>query len=149
MSVNVSLFFFSLSFDPSSPFQNFATTAIHNTKTMDERDDDLASQQAQRTLPIANISRIMKGALPAHAKIARNAREAVQLSVADFISFVTSEALEHCYSDKRRTITCDDLLFAIESLGFEYYIPTLRKFLDTENLKVRAHSATKEEEDDD
>lgn len=42
-------------------------------------------------LPIANISRIMKQALPKNAKIAKDSKESVQECVSEFISFITSE----------------------------------------------------------
>ena len=42
-------------------------------------------------LPIANISRIMKNALPENAKIAKDAKECVQECVTEFIAFITSE----------------------------------------------------------
>ena len=42
-------------------------------------------------LPIANISRIMKNALPDNAKIAKDAKECVQECVTEFIAFITSE----------------------------------------------------------
>ena len=42
-------------------------------------------------LPIANIYRIMKKSLPNNAKISKEAKEAVQECVSEFISFVTSE----------------------------------------------------------
>lgn len=48
-------------------------------------------REQDRSLPIANISRIMKKALPTNAKIAKDAKEAVQEAVSEFISFVTSE----------------------------------------------------------
>lgn len=48
-------------------------------------------REQDRYLPIANISRIMKKALPGNAKIAKDAKEAVQESVSEFISFITSE----------------------------------------------------------
>jgi len=48
-------------------------------------------REQDRFLPIANISRIMKKALPANAKIAKDAKEAVQECVSEFISFITSE----------------------------------------------------------
>jgi len=44
-------------------------------------------------LPIANISRIMKNALPENAKIAKDAKECVQECVTEFIAFITSEGL--------------------------------------------------------
>ena len=59
-----------------------------------DRDDDEKGgnvREQDRFLPIANISRIMKKALPANAKIAKDAKETVQECVSEFISFITSE----------------------------------------------------------
>lgn len=50
-----------------------------------------AVREQDKFLPIANISRIMKRALPTNAKIAKDAKEDVQEFVSEFISFVTSE----------------------------------------------------------
>ena len=49
------------------------------------------NKEQDRYLPIANIGRIMKQALPKDAKIAKEARETVQECVSEFISFITSE----------------------------------------------------------
>ncbi|KAJ0657709.1 putative transcription factor Hap3/NF-YB family [Helianthus debilis subsp. tardiflorus] len=48
-------------------------------------------REQDRFLPIANISRIMKKALPANGKIAKDAKDTLQECVSEFISFVTSE----------------------------------------------------------
>lgn len=52
---------------------------------------DEENKEQDRYLPIANIGRIMKLALPKDAKIAKEARETVQECVSEFISFITSE----------------------------------------------------------
>jgi histone H3/H4 len=57
----------------------------------DEGEEGGAVREQDRFLPIANISRIMKRALPANAKIAKDAKETVQECVSEFISFITSE----------------------------------------------------------
>lgn len=54
-------------------------------------DNSSSVREQDRFLPIANISRIMKKALPANAKIAKDAKETVQECVSEFISFITSE----------------------------------------------------------
>ena len=55
-------------------------------------DDDVEDFKEQdRFLPIANVARIMKRALPENAKIAKEAKECVQECVSEFISFITSE----------------------------------------------------------
>lgn len=53
-------------------------------------DADIIREQ-DRLLPIANVARIMKQAVPTNAKIAKDAKECVQECVSEFISFVTSE----------------------------------------------------------
>lgn len=54
-------------------------------------DGGMSVREQDRFLPIANISRIMKKALPSNAKIAKDAKETVQECVSEFISFITSE----------------------------------------------------------
>lgn len=51
-------------------------------------------REQDRFLPIANISRIMKKALPANGKIAKDAKEIMQECVSEFISFITSEYVD-------------------------------------------------------
>eukprot|EP00166_Cyanidium_caldarium_P005237 ctg_616.g269 len=57
-----------------------------------------------RFLPIANISRCMKNALPENAKISREAKELVQEATSEFISFITSESSDKCLRERRKTI---------------------------------------------
>ena len=59
----------------------------------DELDD---YKEQDRFLPIANVARIMKKALPDNAKIAKEAKETVQECVSEFISFITSEGRRRC-----------------------------------------------------
>jgi nuclear transcription Y subunit beta len=109
-------------------------------------------REQDRYLPIANISRIMKKALPANAKIAKDAKETVQECVSEFISFITSEyvpascvfppphrgshccrcyrrASDKCQSEKRKTINGDDILSAMVTLGFDNYVEPLKLYL--------------------
>uniref|UniRef100_A0A8C4ZSC5 Nuclear transcription factor Y subunit beta n=1 Tax=Gadus morhua TaxID=8049 RepID=A0A8C4ZSC5_GADMO len=60
-------------------------------------------------LPIANVARIMKNAVPQTGKIAKDAKECVQECVSEFISFITSEASERCHQEKRKTINANPL----------------------------------------
>ncbi|XP_057441003.1 nuclear transcription factor Y subunit B-3-like [Lotus japonicus] len=91
---------------------------------------ELSSPREQdRFLPIANVSRIMKKALPANAKISKDAKETVQECVSEFISFITGEASDKCQREKRKTINGDDLLWAMTTLGFEDYVEPLKVYL--------------------
>ncbi|KAI4317207.1 hypothetical protein L6164_025097 [Bauhinia variegata] len=89
-----------------------------------------SSKELDRFLPIANVSRIMKRALPANAKISKEAKETVQECVSEFISFITGEASDKCQREKRKTINGDDLLWAMTTLGFENYVGPLKVYLN-------------------
>lgn len=89
----------------------------------------LTAREHDRFLPIANVSRIMKKALPANAKISKEAKETVQECVSEFISFITGEASDKCQKEKRKTINGDDLLWAMTTLGFEEYVEPLKGYL--------------------
>ncbi|CAK7323330.1 unnamed protein product [Dovyalis caffra] len=99
-------------------------------------------REQDRLLPIANVSRIMKKALPANAKISKDAKETVQECVSEFISFITGEASDKCQREKRKTINGDDLLWAMTTLGFEDYVEPLKiylqKFREMEGEKTAA-----------
>ncbi|WOL16270.1 nuclear transcription factor Y subunit B-10 isoform X3 [Canna indica] len=90
---------------------------------------DEVIREQDKYLPVANVLRIMKKALPANAKIAKDAKETMQLCVSEFISFITCEAGLKCMKEKRKTINGDDVLVAIATFGFEDYIEPLRLYL--------------------
>lgn len=88
-----------------------------------------ANREQDRFLPVANIARLMKKVLPGNAKVAKDAKEVIQGCVSEFISFITSEASDKCQVERRKTISGDDLLWAMSTLGFEKYIEPLRVYL--------------------
>ncbi|KAI4119329.1 MAG: hypothetical protein LQ338_007289 [Usnochroma carphineum] len=129
-----------------------------NSESMDRGDPEAQAQreltyefevkEQDRWLPIANVARIMKTALPENAKIAKEAKECMQECVSEFISFITSEgtsigsayrsvlltkrsptASEKCQQEKRKTVNGEDILFAMTSLGFENYAEALKIYL--------------------
>ncbi|XP_072940196.1 uncharacterized protein Nf-YB [Epargyreus clarus] len=86
-------------------------------------------REQDRFLPIANIAKIMKRAIPDNGKIAKDARECVQECISEFISFITSEASDRCQLEKRKTINGEDVLFAMNTLGFDSYVEPLKIYL--------------------
>ncbi|CAH2229157.1 nuclear transcription factor Y subunit B-3 [Pararge aegeria] len=86
-------------------------------------------REQDRFLPIANIAKIMKRAIPENGKIAKDARECLQECISEFISFITSEASDRCQMEKRKTINGEDVLFAMNALGFDNYVEPLKIYL--------------------
>lgn len=80
----------------SSPAQSHETLVnAANDGAEGQMSDGISSsdfiREQDRLLPIANVARIMKDAVPANAKVAKDAKETVQECVSEFIAFVTSE----------------------------------------------------------
>ena len=92
-------------------------------------DQDAVARDQDRNLPLANISRIMKKVLPTNVKVSKDAMMEIQKCVSEFISFITSEAGEKCFLEKRKTLNGDDILFALLNMGFDNYNDVLLKYL--------------------
>uniref|UniRef100_A0ACD5ZU22 Uncharacterized protein n=1 Tax=Avena sativa TaxID=4498 RepID=A0ACD5ZU22_AVESA len=88
-----------------------------------------AVREQDRLMPIANVIRIMRRVLPPHAKISDDAKELIQECVSEFISFVTGEANERCHAEHRKTVTAEDVVWAMDRLGFDDYVLPLTLFL--------------------
>ena len=114
----------------------------------DDAGDDEIIREQDRLLPIANVARIMKQAVPSNAKIAKDAKETVQECVSEFIAFITSEydffsitsfpslihifvfrASDRCQQEKRKTINGEDIVWAMEALGFDQYGQLMKLYL--------------------
>ena len=106
--------------------------------------------ESDRYLPVANISRIIKNNLPSEIKLSKDAKEAFQECVSEFISFITSEASERCNNDRRKTVNGDDILNSMASLGFDRYVPILKLYLEKyrESQKLVPNEGSKEEKND-
>ena len=100
-------------------------------------------REQDRFLPVANIARIMKRVLPGNTKIAKDAKEAIQACVSEFISFVTSEASDKCQLEKRKTINGEDLLWAMNTLGFDQYSGPLLVYLNKYRESVKGEKPGK------
>ena len=82
----------------------------------------------ERFLPLANISRIMRNTLPANCKVSKGAKQSMQECLSEFISFISSEALEKCTREKRKTISGEDILYSFAVLGFDLYVNPLKLY---------------------
>ncbi|XVF57477.1 hypothetical protein PTKIN_Ptkin06aG0208400 [Pterospermum kingtungense] len=100
--------------------------------------------QEDQLLPIANVGRIMKQTLPPSAKISKEAKETLQECATEFISFVTGEASDKCRKENRKTLTGDDICWALSALGFDNYaeaiVRYLHKFREAEREKASSQN---------
>jgi len=100
-------------------------------------------REQDRFLPLNNLTRIMKHSLPETSKISKDAKECIQECTSEFISFITSEAAEKAAHEKRKTITGDDVLNALKTLGFDEYGEVLLIYLAKYRELQRSEPARK------
>uniref|UniRef100_A0ACD6AJ16 Uncharacterized protein n=1 Tax=Avena sativa TaxID=4498 RepID=A0ACD6AJ16_AVESA len=83
------------------------------------------------TFPKTKLKLIMGHALEGHpqAKIDEDARDAVDRCVLEFANLVTTTAAEQCRKDSRKIMNGDDLIKAMEILGFHHYVGPLNVYL--------------------
>jgi len=122
--------------DLNSQFNvNYTTVPLpkNDTRPITKEEEALYREyeirEQDRWLPLANVGRVMKNALPSHAKLSKESKECVQECVSEFISFITSGAVDKCQMEKRKTLNGEDVLYAMHSLGFENYAETLKIYL--------------------
>ncbi|KAL6596572.1 hypothetical protein ACP70R_047215 [Stipagrostis hirtigluma subsp. patula] len=105
------------------PSRNSNTNAAKAAAGTDGAAEDVT------TLPTALLTRIMRRAMPPRTKIARDAKEVVNQCFAEFAAALTNEAAQECRRQRRVIVTADDLVAAMESLGFEDYVAPLAEYM--------------------
>ncbi|CAK9148871.1 unnamed protein product [Ilex paraguariensis] len=113
---------------------SLAMTIEEETENSKGNNGDTSSRrpmnEQDQFMPIANVIRIMRRLLPPHAKIADDAKETIQQCVSEYISFITAEANDRCRREQRKTITAEDVLWAMSKLGFDNYMQPLTLYLN-------------------
>lgn len=89
----------------------------------------MAEKPEDLNLPNAAIVKIVKDSLPPGINIAKDARQAIGKAASIFILYCTSCANNHALKGKRKTLTGQDVLDALEEMEFEHFIPQLEKCL--------------------
>ncbi|KAM7278552.1 hypothetical protein ACFE04_005686 [Oxalis oulophora] len=103
------------------------------------RNDPNAPNLAGET-PSDYIIRIMRKVVPPTGEITCEAKDAVWKCVTEFTSLVTSYANKRCMLEHRRTLSADDLLWALGKLGFDKYHKPLTIYLEKYRESERART---------
>lgn len=97
--------------------------------------------------PFSPVARVMKNALPPESKLSKESKMCMQECVSEFISFVTSGAVDRCQAEKRKTLNGEDVLYAMYSLGFENYAEALKIYLTKYREAERLDADARREKD--
>lgn len=77
----------------------------------------------------ANVVRIMRRVLPPNAKISEESKETMQECVSEYIAFTTSEANQRSQREQRKTVSAEDIIWAMSNLGFDNHVEPLTIYL--------------------
>lgn len=92
--------------------------------------------------PLACVSRVMKNVLPDNIMMTKDARQAFVRAAGIFVFYITHCANDFCREGKRSTMYPQDILNALNELGFEDFEIPLEEFMEaykqevTENKKA-------------
>ncbi|CAG5130290.1 unnamed protein product [Candidula unifasciata] len=108
---------------------------------MAERPEDL-------NLPNAVVARIIKDAIPEGVNVSKEARLAISKAASVFVLYATSCSNNFALKNKRKTVTAQDILSAMEDMEFEQFIEPLQQCQEAfraeklEKKKDKAHKPT-------
>ncbi|KAI1460113.1 histone-fold-containing protein [Annulohypoxylon moriforme] len=102
------------------------------------------------SLPKATVQKIVSEILPPSSGVSfsKEARDLLIECCVEFITLVSSEANEISEKEAKKTIACDHITKALETLGFSDYIPAVLEAAaqHKETQKVREKRGNKFEE---
>lgn len=90
---------------------------------MVERIEDL-------NLPMANVARLMKDALPPQVSVTKEARSALTRAASVFILYLTTTASGNASNKKLKTLQAQHIFEALEEIEFEHFVGPLKEFLE-------------------
>ena len=76
------------------------------------------------------MTKIVQQFLPLNTTVKGDAKVIFPQCVSKYISFITAKACERCKIECRKTLKAEDLLWAMENLGFDDYVGPLGVYLD-------------------
>ncbi|PVD21833.1 hypothetical protein C0Q70_17635 [Pomacea canaliculata] len=104
---------------------------------MAERPEDL-------NLPNAVVGRIIKEAIPEGVNVSKEARLAISKAASVFVLYATSCSNNFALKGKRKTISAQDVLNAMEEMEFEQFIDPLTSALEAFRKEMRGKKTAAE-----
>lgn len=97
---------------------------------MAERPEDL-------NLPRSVVSRIVKEVLPDGVNVSKESRAAISKAASVFVLYATSCANNFAMKSKRKTLSGQDVLSAMESMEFGKFVEPLKESLEQFRQEVK------------
>lgn len=106
------------------------------------KESGLELNEADRLLPMNNITRIIRHSLPPGCKISSEVKEKMLEATSEFIGFLTNHSVEaYMLEAKRKTLLKDDLINSLNDLDLNIFIPPLNAYLKNKKTKTKRRTS--------
>jgi len=96
---------------------------------MSDREGRVVPNDDELSLPRATVAKMIQELLPEETTCAKETRDLVIECCVEFIHLLSSEANEICEKESKKTIAPEHIISALESLGFQSFIPEVQDVL--------------------
>ncbi|KAI8639301.1 histone-fold-containing protein [Parasitella parasitica] len=97
----------------------------------------MSSTIEDNELPKANVTRVLKSALPPGTALQKDARLAVGKAATVFINYLSSVANDVAKGANHKTISAADVLKALDICELEHMVPELQESLAGNSYKMK------------
>jgi len=97
----------------------------------------MAEKPEDLNLPTAVITRMVKEVLPEGINISKEARAAISKSASVFVLYATSCANNLAQKNKRKTLTANDVMDALDEMEFPSFLEPLKESLDAFKIEQK------------
>ncbi|XP_076331790.1 DNA polymerase epsilon subunit 3-like [Tachypleus tridentatus] len=90
----------------------------------------MAERPEDFNLPTSVITRIVKDALPEGVNVSKEAKSALSKAASVFVLYATTCANNFTLKDKRKTLSGNDVLAAVQDMEFDMFLEPLQENLN-------------------
>lgn len=98
-------------------------------------------------LPNANITKIIKDALPPEVNIDKEGRVAIARATSVFIMYLSSNAAAVAHKQNHKTFTANDVFTSIEEMEFKSFLGPMKSALTSFRQTIKDKKDKKQEDD--
>lgn len=87
---------------------------------------------------IATVQKLINEILPSDLVCTKETRDLMIECCVEFIHLLASESNEVCEKDNKKTIAAEHVIGALQTLGFESYVPGVQEVLEEHRVNLKS-----------
>lgn len=113
-------------------------------KPKEEKKEAKAETKPEFELPLTAVNKILKASLPEGAIATKDAKSAFSKAAGIFVLYITSCANDMAKGQKRQTITAQDIIAALNELGYSAFLPHIEATLAKMKIEAAARKSQRD-----